>query len=179
MTTSLKQIQRIAAGMALAVAFSGAAMAQERCAPQNVLEYDLRNDGLSFQSGGDITSSEFSGHRMELYANGDTGRWTLMEIKDGEDACFYKVGGIYFHENESPEDGERTLRQSALARHGHGDGGNEAHEIFVHEATGRWFMTRRTSANETEILFAGDDFHEENNPPRQPVTRIRDMRPGL
>lgn len=178
MNKSLKQIQRIAAGMALAVAFSGAAMAEPRCAPQDILEYDLRNDGLSFQSGGDITSSEFEGHRMELYANSDTGQWTLMEIKDGAEACFYKVGAIYFHENESPEDGERTLRQSALARHGRGDGGNEAHEIFVHEATGRWFMTRRESANKLDIVFAGDDFHEENNPPRSPIKRIRHLRPG-
>lgn len=178
MTTSLKQIQRIAAGMALAVAFSGAAMAQQRCASHDVLEYDLRSDGLSFQSGGEITSSEFEGHRMELYANSDTGQWTLMELKDGEDACFYRVGRIFFHENENPEDGERTLRQSALARHGNGDGGNEAHEIFVHEATGRWFMTRRISANKSEIIFAGQGFHEENNPPQLPITRIRDMRPG-
>lgn len=178
MSTSLKQIHRIAAGMALAVAFSGAALAQQRCAPYDVLRYDLERDGLSFQSAGDVTDihedNNFEGHRVELYANQDTLRWTLMEIKDGEDPCFYEIGRIFFHEAPNAEDGERTQRQSALALHGNGDGSNAGFEFIVHEGTGRWFLTRLIGPDDDDItvVLAGDNYREENNPPKPPTTRI-------
>lgn len=167
----------IVAGMALVSAFANVAIAQDqRCAPESVLQYDLNRDGLTLQSYGDISGED--GHRIELYANSDTGRWTLMEIKPQEDACFYRIGAIFFHEGEQAGDGAQTNRQSAMAYHANGDGGNEAFEFFAHEATGRWFLSRRISATESEVVLAGDNYAEENNPPYQPRIRIRDFSPG-
>ena len=154
------------------MAFASVAEAQEqRCAPLNILEYDLQKTGQSFQSGGDV-ASEFEDHRMEIYANSDTGQWTMVETKAGEDACFYSLGGIFFHEGPQEGDGFKALRQSALARHGYGDGNNEAFELFVHEGTDRWVLTRRISEDKSEIVMAGRNYKEENNSPVQPIQRV-------
>ena len=170
-------VKAIVAGMALMTAFASAAVAQDqRCAPENILEYDLNKKGMTLQSYGNVSGEE--GHRIELYANSDTGRWTLMEVKPDEDACFYQIGAIFFHEGEQEDDGEKTLRQSAMAYHANGDGGNEAFEFFAHQETGRWFLSRRTSAIKSTVVLAGDKYTEENNPPYQPQIKIRDMNPG-
>ena len=161
-------------GIALASCFAASAMAEDgqRCASENVLIYDLQSHGETLQSRGDVTSDP-EVHSIEMYANSDTGRWTLVELKDGGEACVYKVGAIFFNEGAQNGDGEKTLRQGAMALHGNGDGSNEAFEFFAHQATGRWFLSRRTSETKSEVVLAGNNYREEHNLPYQPNVRIK------
>lgn len=172
-------IKRVVTGVALASCFAASVMAEEgqRCAPENVLVYDLQTHGKTLQSRGDVTSDDEL-HTIEMYANSDTGEWTLLELKDGGEACVYKVGAIFFNEAAQNGDGEKTLRQSAMAFHGNGDGSNEAFEFFAHQATGRWFLTRRTSETKSEVVLAGKNYTEENNLPHQPNVRINTQAPS-
>lgn len=158
-------------GLGILPVFSGAAQAQEnRCAPFDILQYDLQREGQTIQSRGTITTSpDIPDHRFELYGNTYTSQWTLVEFKGEEDPCFYKVGSIFFNENAQEGDGEITNRQSGMARHGNGDGSNEMFELYVNEGTNRWVMTRRISETKADIILAGSHYEEYNSAPFNPV----------
>ena len=86
---------------------------QLQCKPYNLLVYNLRNNGLTFQNSGDVTSDP-SVLRIEMFANSDTGQWALLQIRTPdyisgeaagadnteEAACRYKAGEVFVHESE-------------------------------------------------------------------------------
>lgn len=159
--------------LAIMSSFSGAAAFadERRCAPYDILEYDLQRKGLSLQSTGSV-ASDTENHSIELYANSDTGAWTIMELQGDEEPCFYQIGAVFFHESPAEEEGLKTFRQSALARHGKGDDTNAAYELYAHMSTGRWFLSRRTSPEKSEIILAGDEYTEINRTPYAPIQNI-------
>lgn len=176
------------AAFVLCAAFTGAASAQEQnCKARNLIQYDIKNKGQTLQSRGAIASKNIGGEKtvyddgeepvFEIYGNSDTLEWTMIEVQD-EKACIYKIGGIFFNEKDREEDGTKTLRQSAHAFHGYGDANNEAFELFVHEGTGRWAMSRRISEIESKVILAGDNYEEFNLPPHSAHTTFVSYEPS-
>ena len=165
-----------ALAIALATAFSSVSYAQDageaqECNTPKIMQYNMEQQGQTLQSTGAITSNPES-EKIEIYGNTRTHGWTIVEYKNSGEACIYKLGGIFFNEGAREEDGEKTVRQSAFAYHGYGEGNNEAFELMVHEGTGRWVLSRRISEIRTEVVLAGRNYEEFNLPPRLSGTHV-------
>ena len=175
MKTAIKSIA--AGGMITIISAFSAAAQEQRCAPYDILEYDLHSEGQTLQSLGQV-NSEDKNHKIEMYGNTETGQWTLVENRGEENSCFYSVGTVFFIEDPRDTDNKNAARHSAMARHGSGNASNEAYEFFAHQGTGRWFLSRRISETKSTVVLAGDGYEEYNSPPFEPVRRVNDFRPG-
>jgi hypothetical protein len=167
------------ASMAVAAVVYSPAEAQQRCVSYDVMTYDLQRSGQTLQLKGDVTVRPAEEApdpqlvtRLEIFGNTLTGRWTMVHITNDNRACLNNSGTIFFNEAAQHNPEPIVTRFGAFARHGNGDGSNQAFEIFAHPETGRWAMTLRTTNRSSSTVIGGNNFEAPRLPPYAPVTNI-------
>lgn len=176
-----KSIKSILSGafLAASIAIPSIAAAQQRCVPYDIMTYDLQRSGQTLQLKGDVTTRSPQEPseapvitRLEFFGNTLSGRWTMLHITEDNTACLNNSGTIFFNEAVQSNSDSGVTRFGAFARHGNGNGSNQAFEVFAHPETGRWMITVRTTERRSSLVIGGNNFSAPQLEPYAPVANI-------